>query len=147
VLLKGGHSGHVESMQFSPDGRFVVTASQDRTACIWNAETGGIVVVLKGHEDRVVSASFNPAGTEVVTASADGTARRWDARTGRDLARMVCDGPLSLATFCADGRRVLTRTELVVRLWPVDILEEARQRQPRELTAEETPRFELDASR
>lgn len=94
-----------------------------------------------------MDASFNPSGTEVVTASVDGTTRRWDARIGQELARMVSDDPLSMGTFCADGRRILTRTELVVRLWPVDVLEEARRRRPLELTAEEMPRFDLDDPR
>ena len=59
----------VRSAAFSPDGKHVVTASEDNTARIWDAETGREIATLKGHDDSVVSAAFSPDGERVVTAS------------------------------------------------------------------------------
>ena len=69
----------MESASFSPDGKRIVTASEDKTARIWDAETGQqIGEPLSGHEGSVESAAFSPDGKRIVTASADKTARIWD---------------------------------------------------------------------
>ena len=64
-----GMIDYVNSAEFSPDGKRIVTASGDNTARIWDAETGKLLHTLTGHEDRVNSAEFSPDGKRIVTAS------------------------------------------------------------------------------
>ena len=73
----------VNSAAYSPDGKFIVTASEDQTARIWDAATGQEVRTLSGHTGAVNSAAYSPDGKFIVTASADQTARIWDAATGQ----------------------------------------------------------------
>jgi WD40 repeat protein len=80
-----GHSGAVTSVAFSPDGRRLLTGSNDRTARIWDIVSRQTLTVLTGHLGTVWSAGFSPDGRCVVTASADETARIWDAETGKSL--------------------------------------------------------------
>jgi hypothetical protein len=73
----------------------VVTASGDKTARIWDAESGKEIAVLKGHTGSVWSAAFSGDGKRVVTASADRTARIWDVTwatlvRGDALRERVC---------------------------------------------------------
>src|SRR5262249_11907004 len=82
-----GHDGRVNSAAFSPDGKRVVTASDDNTARVWESETGAEIAVLKGHEDRVNSAAFSPDGRRVVTVSYDQTARLWDVSRSEVVVR------------------------------------------------------------
>src|ERR1700722_329952 len=77
TLLKG-HSAAVHFASFSPDGKRVVTASEDHTARIWDADTGKPVGEAMTHGETVISASFSSDGKRVVTASEDHTARIWD---------------------------------------------------------------------
>jgi hypothetical protein len=71
---------------YSPDGKRIVTASANKTARLWDAETHNpIGEPLRGHENMVTSVAFSPDGTRIITASADNTARLWDAGTGNPI--------------------------------------------------------------
>jgi WD40 repeat protein len=81
-VLKG-HTDRVRSAVFSPKGgQYVLSASNDATAKIWEVATGKCLFTLEGHTQAVLSAAFSPDGDLVVTASEDNTARLWDAKTG-----------------------------------------------------------------
>jgi len=69
-----GHTASVRSASFSADGRWIVTASLDNTARVWEAASGREVAKLTGHTDSVWSASFSADGRWIVTASRDNTA-------------------------------------------------------------------------
>ena len=67
-------------MAFSPDNRWVVTGSGDRTARLWDlkaADPAAQPIVLKGHERGVMAVAFSPDNRWVVTGSEDSTARLW----------------------------------------------------------------------
>jgi len=63
----------------------IVTASDDGTAKIWDANKGKLLFTLTGHTGVVNYAAFSPDGKHVATAGADNTARIWDATTGNLL--------------------------------------------------------------
>src|SRR5207245_863704 len=119
--VRGGHTAIGNSAAFSPDGRWVVTASGDNTARVWDVGTVSTVAVLRGHSADVRSAACSPDGTRVVTASLDETARVWEAATGREV--MVLGGGGGFATgvrsaaFSRDGRLIITGSEDAARLW------------------------------
>src|SRR5262249_42354090 len=103
------------------DGRWVVTASDDATARIWDSQTSQPVGEPMRHQDSVRGAEFSPDGMLVLTASFDGTARLWDARTGRPVAEPFQHGDKAVsAHFSPDGRCVLTAAvSNGARLWDV----------------------------
>ena len=108
------------SAAFSEDGKRVVTASNDRTARLWDAATGKEVAVLRGHDAAVKAAAFSPDGERVVTASDDKTARLWDVATGKHLAVLRHDATVEEAAFSPDGKRVVTASyDKTTRLWDV----------------------------
>ncbi|HEV7858451.1 MAG TPA: hypothetical protein VGO91_07460 [Pyrinomonadaceae bacterium] len=73
-----GHQGPLSSAAFSPDGKYIVTASADKTALVWDWRAGKVIAPLRGHSDGVLSAVFDKSGKYVLTASADQTARVWE---------------------------------------------------------------------
>ena len=72
-------------MAFSPDGKTVLTGSNDKTARLWDAATGQPLGLPMMHQDGVRAVAFSPDGKTVLTGSEDKTARLWDAATGRPL--------------------------------------------------------------
>jgi WD40 repeat protein len=105
-----GHTEAANGAAFSPDGRLLVTASDDATARVWEVSTGRLVAVLRGHSGPVVTAAFGPqqAQSVVVTGGVDGTARVWDAHTGRQLASLGHEPDVAWPMLTKDGRLLLT---------------------------------------
>jgi WD40 repeat protein len=113
-----GHQAGVNSASFSPDGRYVVTASDDGTARVWRADGVGDPIMLSGHEARVTNATFSPDGLLVLTASDDGTARVWDVSRGERLVTLALSGPVRTASFSQNGEFVLTASaNAAVSMW------------------------------
>jgi WD40 repeat protein len=69
------HNSAVRDAQFSPDGRWIVTAAG--RAILWDADTGGLVVRLQGHEGPVTASTFDPSGRVIFTGGVDGTVRMY----------------------------------------------------------------------
>src|SRR5262249_143457 len=81
VQVFKGHDGFVTSVDFSSDGNWVLTGSYDKTARLWDINTGLEVRRFTGHTDPVQSVAFSPDVKTVITGSYDKTARLWDADT------------------------------------------------------------------
>jgi WD40 repeat protein len=77
-----GHAGRINSVDVSPDGKFIVTSSNDELAYIWNynlvTKQYSIYDTLSGHNGIVWSCRFNKTGKYIITASADSNIKIWD---------------------------------------------------------------------
>jgi len=109
-----GHKWAVLSAEFSDDGKFVITASEDNTARIWDATNGKELSILAGHTARVTSVAFAPGNdpTRAVTASQDGAVKLWDTKENKEI--LTLDGhtrEVTSVVFSPDGKYVLTASE------------------------------------
>jgi eukaryotic-like serine/threonine-protein kinase len=76
-----GHTGTLNDVAFSPDGRYVATTSDDRSVRLWEVQ-GGSGRVVGQHEDEAWRCLFSEDGRWLVTSGKDGTVRLWGLRGG-----------------------------------------------------------------
>ncbi|MBR6629903.1 MAG: WD40 repeat domain-containing protein, partial [Bacteroidaceae bacterium] len=119
------HDNNVSSAAFSPDGKYVVTASWDNTAKIWDAQTGKQVGETIKHDKDVRSAAFSPDGNYIVTAS-EKTAKIWDAQTGKQVGEPIKhDNYVNSAAFSPDGKYVVTASwDNTAKIWDAQTIKQ-----------------------
>ena len=114
-----GHAAAVRAAAWSPDARWIATASRDGTARIWDAATGTTEHVLRGHEGMVDGAAWSPNSRLVATASRDRTVRIWDAETGACITVLTDFGDFARAVAWAPdgGRLAATSRDRLVHVY------------------------------
>jgi WD40 repeat protein len=117
-----GHGGKLWAVTFSADGKQLVTASDDGTAGVWDADTGKSLVAFRGHTAGVYDAAFSPDGKRVATGSADRTVRVWDVDSGRELLRLNGHkGAVNGVQFRPDGKCLVSAgADGTVRVWDAE---------------------------
>ncbi|KIJ51632.1 hypothetical protein M422DRAFT_243933 [Sphaerobolus stellatus SS14] len=101
-----GYKDWVNSVAYSPDGKYLVSGSDDKTLQIWDASTKKAVGdPLERHNDLIISVRSSPDGRQIVLVSRDMTIQIWDAKTGQPCTEPL-KGKMNSMTYSADGRYV-----------------------------------------
>ena len=115
------HSEMVTTASFSPDGKHLVTTSDDGSAKVWGLVDGEWQEKATiQYSNRVNNASFSPDGTRLLTTSDDGTAKVWVLVDGewQEEATIEHTDRVVNASFSPDGTRLLTTSkDKTVKIW------------------------------
>jgi WD40 repeat protein len=134
------HKLEIRTVSFSPDGRYLATASNDGTAGLWEVSSGHQLASL-AHKEAVHAVAFSHDGNYLATASWDGTAGIWEVPTGRQIARVAHENRVYAAIFSLDDKYLITASEdstVQVWLWqPQDLITEASSRLTYDFTPQE----------
>ena len=105
----GGHSEWISSVAFSPDGKFILTGSEDKTAILWDISMSRRIQTFEGHSEGVYSVAFSPDGKSVLTGSYDDTVILWNVATGKRLRTFEDqEAGVSSFPFSPDGKFIIT---------------------------------------
>ena len=138
--------GDTGSVDFSPDGKYVIADGGDSSLRLWDMKTGKELRQFIGHTSAIFTAVFSPGGKYIATASADGTVRLWDVQTGQELRRFTGHAAgVENVTFSPDGKHIITGSDDgTARLWDVDYhttMDYLCSRLLRDFTAEERAQY------
>jgi len=129
-----GHNGSILAIDFSPDGKRIITVSNDKTVKMWSAE-GELLDTFTEHEGAVTACAFSPDGVFFATGDRSGVVHFWSSdgkhirkidgieqkgavkfgdltRSVRSIVFFDSAGDTVMAAACEDGMMVLYNIEL-----------------------------------
>ncbi|EEB07653.1 notchless-like protein [Schizosaccharomyces japonicus yFS275] len=114
-----GHQKVVNHASFSPDGRYIATASFDNSLRLWDGKTGKFIATLRGHVASVYQCAWSSDSRLLVSSSQDTTLKVWDVRTKQlkfDLPGH--EDQVFAVDWAPDGQRVASGgADKKVRIW------------------------------
>ncbi len=118
VLQTLDHKGPVWSVAFSPDGRYLASASADQTVKVWEASTGHLIYHLTRYTDAVTSVAFSSDGRLLASACGCNVLVRMPT-TGQDVFALPAHADtVGNVAFSPDGRRLASMSvDGSVKIW------------------------------
>jgi WD40 repeat protein len=118
LLTLKGHFREVMSVSFSPDGKQLVSGSDDKSVKLWDATTGKETLTLNGHTARVMTVTFSADGKRVASGGYDKLAKVWDATSGKEVTSVTAtDSYLTSVAFSPDGQRFASAGVIPAKVW------------------------------
>lgn len=110
-----GHSEKINSVDISPNGRFVLSGSNDYTALLWDTkndvESEGQVIHRFSHPSRITKVALDPQGRYAFSAGSKRQSSIWDLKTGEEISRLQYASRSKVFTairFSEDGKEIYT---------------------------------------
>src|SRR5262249_8276027 len=104
-----GHSGGVSHLQFSPDGKYLATASgdmNDKTVSWWEASTGKEIHQFPGHPGGVEAMTLSADGKRLLVPAREGLLVEWDTESGKEVRQTRRERTFN-ATFAPDRKTLI----------------------------------------
>jgi WD40 repeat protein len=97
----------VESVAFSPDGRYLATATLDAVARVWDTASGK-ELWNQPQSSLIRTLAFTPDGKGVVIANGEREASIWEVTTGKEKNLVASKEDIAFLQYSGDGKYLLT---------------------------------------
>ncbi len=117
-----GHTNGVNSVAFSPDGKYMLSGSWDNTLKLWDFSKRTLIREYIGHTGGVRSVAFSPDGKYAVSGSDDQTLRLWLVSSGKELRKFEGhEAEVLSVAYSPDGSLIASGgNDKTVKLWQSD---------------------------
>ncbi len=114
-----GYEHGMNSVAFSPNGRHIVSCSNDKTVRVWDVDSGAELQILRSHQDRVQCVAYSPDGRWILSGSYDKTLLLWNSECYKQSHVLRGhENTVSSAAFSPDGRMIVSgSSDKTVRVW------------------------------
>ncbi|MFH0894293.1 MAG: WD40 repeat domain-containing protein [Bacteroidota bacterium] len=106
ISLQTGHSDAIQTLAFSPDGKYLASAGNDNIIILWDFDRGKEVWRFKGHSKRVNTLLFHD--DRLISGAADGKVHFWNMKDGSLKGTLSLPGNDSVTalSFSPDGNKL-----------------------------------------
>lgn len=141
IYRLAGHQSRVNCLDFSPDGKTILSGSNDTlvgypgsSLLLWDVATGQAIRGFQGDLGIVTAVRFSPDGLTALSGSIDGgfgpdriSLIYWDIGTGHELRRFTGDEQITSIDFDPDGKTAITSDFIgVIKQWNLRTGEQVR---------------------
>ncbi|XP_030376525.1 transducin beta-like protein 3 [Scaptodrosophila lebanonensis] len=114
------HDKEVNCVCYALNNKIVATASQDKTAKLWSADSNALLGVLRGHTRGVWCVRFSPVDQVVLTSSSDCSLRIWSIANFSCLKRLEQECTILRAEFLDHGKFILSAaSDGLLKIWNI----------------------------
>ena len=118
VQTLSGHTDSVNSVSWSPDGKYIASGSHDETIKIWNTTTGACMLTLMDSISCIGSVSWSPDGKHIASSCDNGIIKIWDVRTGNRIHTLIGDtNNVDLVSWSPDGKSIAGASYEDIIIW------------------------------
>lgn len=108
-----GHSDDVNDIEISPDGKFLASASNDKTIIIWDLNTNKQIKKLSGFEWKVTAINISSDSKYIVGACNDGVVKLFEIESGKTIAEFKEMGKNARnVSLLRDGSQIAVATHM-----------------------------------
>ncbi|QYT05214.1 WD_REPEATS_REGION domain-containing protein [Trichoderma simmonsii] len=123
IITFTGHDDRVDTVRFTPDGRWLASASVDSTIKLWDTAIGSCIATLVGHDEGINAICFTPDSRWLASASMDMTVKLWDIETSLCTATFKGHSQgVAAVSFAPDNWQLASASyDSTIKLWDTTI--------------------------
>jgi WD40 repeat protein len=104
LLRYKGHTRPIKCLSATASGQFAITGSEDKTAIVWEVDTGKVLARLEAHKGPVVAVALNAPATLALTADGGNEAILWDVPRATIIRRLQVPAAISALAISGDDK-------------------------------------------
>lgn len=128
ILTLTGHTQSVRAVAITPDGKLIISASDDSTLKVWDAVDGKKLRTLLGHSQSVTAIACTPDGKLAISGGADKTLKIWSLSEWKETGSLYGHtGNVNAVAIAKDGRFAVSASDdKTLKIWDLATAKEIR---------------------